>query len=303
MSLTGVRDAGVRRPGGAVKVTPESLVAQKRSGVAITAITAYDYPTARLADEAGVDVLLVGDSVGMAVLGLDDTLSVTMDDMVHHARAARRGTKRAMLAVDMPYGSYQVSVEDTVRNGLRLVKEAGAEAVKLEGGEAMASRVRALVDAEIPVVGHIGLTPQAVNRMGGYRVQGRTQGAAAQLLRDAEALEQAGASAVVLEGIPRELAARITHAIGVPTIGIGAGPECDGQILVWHDVFGLSFRQAPKFVRQFGDAAAVMREGLAGFCAAVQTRAFPADEESYHLPAHVRLPEVEERAELAACAD
>ena len=303
MSLTGIRDAAARRLGAATKVTPESLLAQKRAGSAITSITAYDYPTARLADEAGVDVLLVGDSLGMAVLGLDDTLAVTMEDMVHHARAARRGTKRAMLVVDMPYGSYQVSVEDTVRNALRLVKEAGAEAVKLEGGEAMAARVRALVEAEIPVVGHIGLTPQAVNRMGGYRVQGKTERAAAQLLRDALALEQAGASAVVLEGIPRELAARITHECGLPTIGIGAGPECDGQILVWHDVFGLSFRQAPKFVRQFGDAAALMREGLEAYREAVETRVFPADDESYHLPAHVRLPAPAKEAELAACAD
>ena len=302
MSLTGVRDAAERRTGAATKVTPESLLAQKRAGAAITSITAYDYPTARLADEAGVDLLLVGDSLGMAVLGLDDTLAVTMEDMIHHARAVRRGTKRAMLVVDMPYGSYQVSVEDTVRNGLRMVKEAGAEAVKLEGGEAMATRVRALVEAEIPVVGHIGLTPQAVNRMGGYRVQGRTERAAAQLLRDAAALEHAGACAIVLEGIPRELAARISHEIGVPTIGIGAGPECDGQILVWHDVFGLSFRQAPKFVRQFGDAAALMHDGLAAYREAVETRVFPADEESYHLPAHVRLPKAREE-ELAACAD
>ena len=299
MSLTGVRDAAERRVSAAAKVTPESLLAQKHAARAITSITAYDYPTALLADQAGVDVLLVGDSVGMAVLGLDDTLAVTMEDMIHHARAVRRGTRRAMLVVDMPYGSYQVSIEDTVRNGLRLVKEAGAEAVKLEGGEAMASRVRALVEAEIPVVGHIGLTPQAVHRMGGYRVQGKTEGAAAQLRRDAMALEAAGATAIVLEGIPRELAARITREVGVPTIGIGAGPECDGQILVWHDVFGLSFRKSPKFVRQFGDAGTLFREGLESFRQAVQTRTFPADEESYHLPDHVRLPEQEP---MTACA-
>jgi 3-methyl-2-oxobutanoate hydroxymethyltransferase len=294
MSLTGFRDAAARPLGVATAVTPASLLALKRSGAPITALTAYDYPTARLADEAGIDMLLVGDSLAMAVLGHEDTLAVTMDEMLHHARAVRRATQRALLVVDLPYGSYQISVEDTLRNSLRMVKEAGANAVKLEGGAAMASRVRALSAAEIPVVAHIGLTPQSVNRMGGYRVQGRSEIEAMTLLDDALALEDAGAITIVLEGIPRELAALITARLHIPTIGIGAGPKCDGQILVWHDVFGLSFRNAPKFVRQFEDAAALMRKGLEEYRTAVGERSFPRDEESYHLPANVHLPETEE---------
>ena len=287
MSLTGMRDAG--RPISAAKVTPQSLLAQKQHSSPITAITAYDYPTARLVDESGVDLLLVGDSLGMAVLGYEDTLGVTMDEMLHHARAVRRAVQRAMLVVDMPYGSYQVSVADTLRNGLRMVKEAAAEAVKLEGGTAQVSRIRALTEAEIPVVGHIGLTPQSVNRMGGYRVQGRSEIAAAQLCDDALALEQAGAIALVLEGIPRELAAKITGLLTIPTIGIGAGPDCDGQILVFHDVFSLSFRQQPKFVRSFGDAAALVRHGLEEFRAAVEAKTFPDDRESYHMPGGISV--------------
>jgi len=285
MSLTGTRD--VERRMDVAKVTPQSLLAQKQNGAAITALTAYDYPTARLVDEAGIDVLLVGDSLGMAVLGYEDTLSVTMEDMLHHARAVRRAVRRALLVVDMPYGSYQLSVEETVRNALRLVKEAGSEAVKLEGGASQAVRVRALAEAEIPVVGHIGLTPQSLLKMGGYRVQGRSEAAAAQLCEDALALEQAGAVAIVLEGVPRELAAKITGLLEVPTIGIGAGPDCDGQILVFHDLFSLSFRRPAKFVRSFGNAEELMRNGLEDFRSAVEARDFPNDEESYHMPAGV----------------
>jgi 3-methyl-2-oxobutanoate hydroxymethyltransferase len=287
MSLTGTRD--LSRRADVTKVTPQTLLAQKQSASPITSLTAYDYPTARLVDEAGIDVVLVGDSLGMAVLGYADTLSVTMDDMVHHARAVRRAVQRALVVVDMPFGSYQVSMEETLRNGLRLVKEAGAEAVKLEGGVAQAASVRALTAAQIPVVGHIGLTPQSVLRQGGYRVQGRSEAAAAELMDDAEALERAGAIALVLEGIPREVAERITARLGIPTIGIGAGPGCDGQILVFHDVFGLSFRHAPKFVRTFADAAGVMRQGLEEFREAVEERSFPADAESYHMPAAVAM--------------
>lgn len=283
MSLTAPQD-GIR-PAAAAKVTPQSLLAKKQSGAAISALTAYDYPTARLADEAGIDVLLVGDSLGMAVLGHDDTLSVTMDDMLHHARAVRRGTRRALLVVDMPYGSYHVSPEETMRNALRLVKEGGAEAVKLEGGAERAATVRALTMAEIPVVAHIGLTPQSVHRMGGYRVQGRDEETAARLRDDALALEEAGAIALVLEGIPRELALHISSLLNIPTIGIGAGPDCDGQILVFHDVFSLSFRKPPKFVRSFGDAALFIRNGLGAFREAVDAREFPSDWESYHFPA------------------
>jgi 3-methyl-2-oxobutanoate hydroxymethyltransferase len=292
MSLTGPREAlrlANARPGTAqrssvAKVTPQSLLAQKQARAPITSVTAYDYPTARLVDESGVDVILVGDSLGMAVLGYDDTLSVTMDEMLHHTSAVRRAVQRAMLVADMPYGSYQVSVEDTLRNGLRFIKESGAEAVKLEGGAAKASRVRALTAVEIPVVGHIGLTPQSVMKMGGYRVQGRTEEAARELVDDALALEAAGAIALVLEGIPRELAAKITSLLTIPTIGIGAGPECDGQILVFHDLFSISFRQPAKFVRSFGDAATLIRNGLEQFREVVEDRSFPADAESYHMP-------------------
>ena len=298
MSLTGIRvDA---RHAGAAKVTPLSLLAKKRQAAPITALTAYDYPTARLVDEAGIDMILVGDSLGMAVLGYDDTLSVTMQDMLHHGRAVRRGTRRAMLVLDMPFGSYQLSIERTLRNGIRMVKEAGAEAVKLEGGAAQSERVRALTAAEIPVVGHIGLTPQSVHRMGGYRVQGRTAEAAQQLREDALALQEAGAIALVLEGIPRELAAQITALLRIPTIGIGAGPQCDGQILVFHDLFELSFREPPKFVRSFGDAAGLMRHGLESFREAVEARTFPADTECYHMPAGVRLPSDETPAPESA---
>jgi 3-methyl-2-oxobutanoate hydroxymethyltransferase len=287
MSLTGTRDA-VRRKDVA-KVTPQGLLAQKRLGIAITAITAYDYPSARLVDEVGIDLLLVGDSLGMAVLGYDDTLAVTMEDMLHHARAVRRATKRALLVVDMPYGSYQLSVEDTLRNAIRFMKECGCEAVKLEGGAAQCDRVQALTAAQIPVVAHIGLTPQSLHAMGGYRVQGRSEAEAAQLMDDAVALQHAGAIAIVLEGIPRELAATITDRLSIPTIGIGAGPDCDGQILVFHDVVSLSFRQSPKFVRQFARADEVIRKGLEGFRASVESRNFPNDHESYHMPVEASL--------------
>ena len=271
----------------AAKINVATLAQRKEAGTRITAVTAYDYPTARLADEAGIDLLLVGDSVGMAVLGYPDTLSVTMEDMLHHTRAVRRGTTNALLVADMPYGSYHVSREETVRNGLRFVQEAGAAAVKLEGGANRVAQVRALTDAEIPVVAHIGLTPQSVNSMGGYKVQGRSAEAIETLFHAALALEDAGAVAVVLEGIPREVAARLTASLRIPTIGIGAGPECDGQILVFHDLFYLTFTPKTKFARRFGDAATLFRDGLAEFREAVVAGTFPADSESYHLPAGV----------------
>jgi 3-methyl-2-oxobutanoate hydroxymethyltransferase len=287
MSLSITRDAG--RGGSVVKVTPKSLLERKQSGSPITALTAYDYPTARLVDEAGIDLILVGDSLAMTVLGHPNTLSVTLDEMLHHARAVRRGVERAMLVVDMPFGSYQVSTEETLRNALRLVKESGCEAVKLEGGHAYAGRVEALTNAEIPVIGHLGLTPQSLLRMGGYHVQGRSDAAATQLIEDASALEQAGAIAIVLEGIPRELAAHITSTLTIPTIGIGAGADCDGQILVFHDLFALTFHDAAKFVRRFGDVGSMMRSGIEDYRVAVESHQFPADAESYHMPAGVRI--------------
>jgi 3-methyl-2-oxobutanoate hydroxymethyltransferase len=248
----------------------------------ITCLTAYDYPTARLVDEAGVDIVLVGDSLGMVVLGYDSTIPVTLDEMVHHVRAARRGTHRALLVADMPYGSFHISIEDTVRNAMRLVKEGGAEAVKIEGGERRLELIHRLVEAEIPVMGHVGLTPQSVNAMGGFHVQGKTADAAEQVERDACAAEAAGAFAVVLESMPRELAARITAKLRVPTIGIGAGPDCDGQVLVFHDLVGMNMGHTPKFVRRYANLSAEISRAVTEYCGDVRDGRFPSDAESYH---------------------
>jgi 3-methyl-2-oxobutanoate hydroxymethyltransferase len=282
MSHVQVRSAGANES--VLKVTSRTLLEKKHHQEPIVALTAYDYPTARIADEAGVDLILVGDSLAMTVLGHESTLSLTVEEMLHHARAVRRGVRRAFLTVDMPYGSYHLGNQETLRNALTLVKQGGAEAVKIEGGRRRASLVEDLTAAEIPVVGHIGLTPQSVLRMGGYRVQGRSVSEMEELLADAAALEGAGAVALVLEGIPRELAKRITDAARIPTIGIGAGPSCDGQILVFHDVFQLTFDPPAKFVRSFGDAGALLRDGIERYRRAVAEREFPSDSESYHLP-------------------
>jgi 3-methyl-2-oxobutanoate hydroxymethyltransferase len=248
----------------------------------ITCLTAYDYPTARLLDEAGVDVLLVGDSLGMVALGYESTLPVTMEEMLHCTRSVRRGTRRALLVADMPYGSYHDDPAEAVRNAVRFVKEAGAEAVKIEGGERRLDLIARIVDAEIPVMGHIGLTPQSVNAFGGFRVQGKTAEAGEQVLRDARAVEAAGAFSIVLESIPRELAARITAELRIPTIGIGAGPDCDGQVLVIHDLLGLSFGHKPKFARRYANVAEIISRAAAEYCQDVRQGSFPADEESYH---------------------
>jgi 3-methyl-2-oxobutanoate hydroxymethyltransferase len=276
-----------------LKVTVPSLGERKRTGERISAVTAYDVSSGRLADEAGLDVVLVGDSLAMTMLGHENTLSVTMDEMVMFTRAVRRGVSRALLVADMPFGSYQVEEREGVRNALRFVKETGAEAVKLEGGRERAALVQRLVEAEIPVMGHLGLTPQAVHRMGGYRVQARTRDAIERIREDAHLLAGAGCFAVVLEGIPREVAARLTAELTVPTIGIGAGPACDGQILVWHDLLGFSAGTSAKFVRRFAEAGATMRAGLEAYRAAVEAGTFPADEESYHLP-RVTRDEIQE---------
>ncbi len=264
------------------KVTMPALTEMKRQGKPISALTAYDYSTARLVDEAGVDLILVGDSLAMVVLGQENTLAVTVDEMLHHTRAVRRAVRRALVVSDMPFGSYHGSISDAVANAVRFVKEAGAEAVKVEG--ARIELVHALVEAEIPVVGHLGLTPQSVHRMGGYRVQARTTEAARQLEIDAKALAHAGAGAIVLEGVPREAAAQITEALPIPTIGIGAGPKCDGQILVFHDLVNLTFAPAAKFVRRYADASAFFRSAIEHYREDVEHRAFPSDAESYHLP-------------------
>jgi 3-methyl-2-oxobutanoate hydroxymethyltransferase len=255
---------------------------QNSTQAKITCLTAYDYPTARLLDEAGVDVILVGDSLGMVVLGYDSTLPVTVDEMLHHTRAVRRGTRRALLVSDMPYGSYHTDAAEAVRNAARFVKEAGAEAVKVEGGERRIEMIARLVDAEIPVMGHIGLTPQSVNSFGGFRVQGKTAEAGEQILRDAHAVEAAGAFSIVLESIPRELAARVTAELRIPTIGIGAGPDCDGQVLVIHDLAGLAFGHQPKFARRYAEVGAIISRAAQEYCRDVRAGTFPSDEESYH---------------------
>ena len=238
-------------------------------------------------DEAGIDIVLVGDSLAQAVLGYENTLSVTMDEMLHHTRAARRGVKHALFMGDMPYGSYHTSADDAVRNAARFVKEAGAEVVKLEGGEKRVDLIRRIMDAEIPVAGHIGLTPQSVNVMGGYKVQGKSLNAIEQLMRDAVALDRAGVACLVLEGIPREVAAMITSEVNTPTIGIGAGPECDGQVLVFHDLLNMTPNLA-KFVRRYGDGAGLIMQAAQAFRADVTARQYPSDAESYHLPKETR---------------
>ena len=266
------------------KITVASLREKKLHHQPITCLTAYDYASARLVDEAGIDMVLVGDSLAMTMLGHENTLSVTIDEMLHHARAVRRAVKHALLVVDMPYGSYHVSADDAVRNAARYVKEAGAEAVKIEGGEKRADLIRHIIDAEIPVAGHIGLTPQSVHVMGGYKVQGKDLTAIEHLMRDAVALDRAGVACIYLEGIPREVAAMITAEVETPTIGIGAGPECDGQVLVFHDILNLTFQQPAKFVRRYGDAAALITQAVQSFRADVLSRQYPSDAESYHLP-------------------
>jgi len=266
------------------KITTASLREQKLRHEPITCLTAYDYSAARLVDEAGVEMVLVGDSLAQTMLGYENTLSVTMDEMLHHAKAVRRGVKNALLVADMPYGSYQIDPKTALSNAARFVKEGGAEMVKVEGGEKRADLIRQIIDAEIPVAGHIGLTPQSVNVMGGYKVQGKSLSGIEQLMRDAVALDRAGVACLFLEGIPREVAAMITVEIAAPTIGIGAGPDCDGQVLVFHDILNLTFGPPAKFVRRYGDGAALITHAVQAFRADVRSHQYPADEESYHLP-------------------
>jgi 3-methyl-2-oxobutanoate hydroxymethyltransferase len=251
----------------------------------IVMVTAYDYPSGRIADAAGIDIVLVGDSAAMTVLGNDSTVPATMDEMIMLTRAAARGAKRPLVVADMPFGSFQVSDEEAVRNGIRFVKEAEADAVKLEGAGPSLSRVLALVGAGIPVMGHIGLTPQSATMLGGFRAQGRTAEKARQLLQDARALEAAGCFSIVLEAVPAEVAARISEAVTIPTIGIGSGRGCDGQVLVFHDLLGLYDGQAPRFVKRYADLAADTKAALERYAADVRSGAFPADEHTYSIPA------------------
>lgn len=247
-------------------------------------VTAYDAPGARVASEAGVDLILVGDSLAMVVLGYEDTLQVTIEDMAHHTAAVARAKPEALIVGDLPWMSYHVSIPETVANAATLIR-AGAQCVKLEGGRKRVPMVEAIVDAEIPVMGHIGLTPQSIHAMGGFRVQGRESEAALQLVADAKALQHAGCFSLVLEGVPEEVAAMVTDALDIPTIGIGAGPRCDGQVLVMHDLLGIEDRVSPKFVRRYADLKAMAVDAVARFAADVRSGAFPNADESYHLTA------------------
>ncbi len=266
------------------KMTVPKISARKvRTGEpALAMVTAYDAPGARAASEAGIDMILVGDSVAMVVLGYDDTLQVTIDDMAHHTRAVARAKPDCLIVGDLPWMSYHVSVEETVRNAAELIR-AGAQCVKLEGGRKRLPMIEALIDAEIPVMGHIGLTPQSFHTMGGFKVQGRQAEAAMELIEDAKVLQHAGCFSIVLEGIPVKVAQAVTEAIDIPTIGIGAGPHCDGQVLVYHDLLGIEDRFAPKFVRRYTDLKAQTVDALSAYAADVRSGAFPNDEESYHL--------------------
>jgi len=271
-------------PSARPKTTVLTIQEKKQRHEPITCLTAYDYATARLVDQAGIDMILVGDSLAQVVLGYDNTLPVTMDEMLHHTRAVRRAVKSALLIADMPFASYHADPEEGVRNALRFVKESGAEAVKLEGGGKRVELIKRVLDSEIPVMGHIGLTPQSVHKMGGYKVQGKDLAGIERLIKDAVALDQAGVFSLVLEGVPREVAAMITREISAPTIGIGAGPECDGQVLVFHDMVSLTFSPPAKFVRRYADAASLLSAAVLEFKADVEAGSYPSDQESYHLP-------------------
>ena len=259
------------------------IVRSRKGGVKLTMVTAYDYPGAKIADAAGVDMILVGDSVANVVLGYETTNEVTLDDMIHHTAAVARAKPAALIVGDMPWMSFHLNPEETLRNAARLIKDGGAEAVKLEGGAKRVDMVEKIRSAEIPVMGHIGLTPQSVHAMGGYKVQGRGIEDARQLIEDAKALEAAGVFSIVLEGVPVTLAQVITQQVGVPTIGIGAGPHTDGQVLVGHDLLGFNFGHYPKFVRKYGDLAAAAGTAMGQYVADVQSGDFPSDDESYHM--------------------
>lgn len=266
-----------------MKNTAATFAAAKAKGEKLSMLTAYDYSTAKLEDESGINGILVGDSLGNVVLGYEDTVSVTMEDMIHHGAAVARGAKNALVVVDMPFMSYEATVEEAVRNAGRLMKEGRAGAVKLEGGVRVAEQIRAIVKAGIPVMGHIGLTPQSINVFGGFKVQGKSEEAARALLADAKAVEEAGAFAVVIEAVPAALAQMITDAVSIPTIGIGAGAGCDGQILVYQDMLGMFSDFTPKFVKRYANVGEVMREAFANYAAEVASGAFPTVEHTYKI--------------------
>ena len=266
-----------------MRVNISQIKEMKRKGQRIPMLTAYDYPTAKLVDEAGVPIILVGDSLGQVVLGYDSSVNVTMEDMLHHTRAVVRGAQHALIVGDMPFMSYQSDIPTAIRNAGRFLQEAGAQAVKLEGGETVATTARRIVECGIPVMGHIGLTPQSVNQLGGYRVQGRTPEAAAQLIRDAQALQDAGAFSIVLECVPAPLSRIITQRLSIPTIGIGAGAHCDGQVQVLHDMMGLFTDYVPKHAKRYAFLADVFKEAAARYVREVQEEAFPTEKESFSM--------------------
>lgn len=266
-----------------MKKTVSTLQQAKENGQKITMLTAYDYSTAKLMDEAGIDMILVGDSLGNVILGYEDTISVTMEDMIHHGAAVSRGVKETMVVVDMPFMSYQISVEEAVTNAGRLMKEGRANAVKLEGGKSVCPQIKAITQAGIPVVAHLGLTPQSINALGGYKVQGKSEDAAKKLLEDALAVQEAGALALVLECVPTKLASLITKKLTIPTIGIGAGNECDGQVLVYQDMLGMFSDYVPKFVKQFAQVGEIMKKAFSDYKEEVASGAFPAEKNSYKI--------------------
>lgn len=264
-----------------MKNTVMTFKKAKEDGIKLTMLTAYDYSTAKLIDESGVNSILVGDSLGNVMLGYEDTISVTMEDMIHHCAAVSRGTKNALVVCDMPFMSYQTSVYDAVVNAGRLMKEGRAGAVKLEGGTSVCPQIKAIVDAGIPVCAHLGLTPQSINAFGGFKVQGKTEAAAKQLIKDAKAVEEAGAFAVVLECVPAKIAELVTKEVQIPTIGIGAGNVCDGQVLVYQDMLGMFSDFTPKFVRKFADIGTIMKEAFTAYDKAVKDGSFPSKEHEY----------------------
>ena len=266
-----------------MKKTTATFKKAKADGKKLTMLTAYDYSTAALVDGAGIDGILVGDSLGNVMLGYEDTISVTMEDMIHHGAAVARGAKDCLVVIDMPFMSYQESIEEAVHNAGRLMKEGRANAVKLEGGASVAAQIKAITDVGIPVMAHLGLTPQSINAFGGYKVQGKTEAAAKKLLEDAKAVEAAGAFSVVLECVPSALAAMVTKSLSIPTIGIGAGSDCDGQILVYQDLLGMFSDFTPKFVKRYAEIGSAMKEAFKAYIADVQSSAFPAPEHSYKI--------------------
>lgn len=274
------------------KVYVPALKKAKQKGEKLVCLTAYNYPTARIVDEAGVEIILVGDSIGNVIHGYGNTIPVTLEEILSATKAVKRGSSRALIVADMPYGSFHINADETVRNALRLMKDGGAEAVKLEGGRNRVALVNRLVDEEIPVMAHIGLTPQSVHKLGGYSVQGKTPDDAQRLIEDAKMLEDAGAFAIVLELVPREIASIITQELTIPTVGIGAGSECDIQVLVLHDLVGLTFGRLPRFVRQYADLRQVMSDAVTEWMTDVKEGRYPSEEESYGLPSSVRLEEI-----------